>query len=31
MKARAKQAPSINLYSEKYIKIAQIPKLNLNE
>jgi len=31
IKVRAKEAPSINLYSEKYIRIVQIPKLNLNE
>jgi len=28
MKTRAKEALSINLYSEKYIRIVQIPKLN---
>jgi len=28
MKARAKEALPINLYSEKYIKILQIPGLN---
>jgi len=29
MKARAKKAPPINLYSEKYIRIVQIPKTQL--
>jgi len=28
IKARAKEALSINLHSEKYIRIVQIPKLN---